>query len=56
MHTKYSVDQRIILARMHGLKNVPATIYEVHVDYLLVRTHLGQFVKVKEQDIARTAK
>lgn len=56
MHTKYSVNQRIILARMHGMNNIPATIWEVHEDYLLVRTHLGQFVKIKERDIVKTAK
>jgi hypothetical protein len=56
MNTKYFIGQGIILDRMHGMKYAPATVYEVHEDHLIIRTHTGQFVKVKENVIIGTAK
>ncbi|WP_167577484.1 hypothetical protein [Ammoniphilus sp. YIM 78166] len=53
MTKTYTVGQKIILDRMHGMKNAPATVQDVYEDHLVVRTHTGQFVKVRERDIVR---
>lgn len=51
MNKAYTVGQKIVLARMHGMKNAPATVQDVYEDHLVVRTHTGQFVKIKDRDI-----
>lgn len=56
MNKKYAIGQRVILYRMHGLKNAPATVQDVYEDHLIVRTHNGQYVKIKDCDIMGTAK
>lgn len=56
MNKTYTIGQKIILDRMHGMKYAPATIQDVYEDHLIVRTHIGQFVKIKSHDIVRTAK
>lgn len=56
LNKTYTIGQKIILDRMHGMKYAPATIQDVYEDHLIVRTHIGQFVKIKSHDIVGTAK
>lgn len=56
MNKTYTIGQKIFLVRMYGMKYAPATVQDMYEDHLIVRTHTGQFVKIKNHDIVKTAK